>query len=121
MSKFNKGIWIEGDHTGPLEWNQGPVTKVSEPRTSLDPDRFDEVVAKLDEILRALKAYEEAVPDPKELLNSARAATEELDRPHPRRDLMLDRLKKLSADLAPVVTVAGAVKPLLDELIKLVH
>jgi len=102
----NKGrdtrISIGGDQSGILAVG-GSVISVSGRQETLDPNLVPEVMAKLEEIVRALDG----------LLDSARAATEEGKKRPPRRDLVLARLREISTDLTTAAGLVAAVKPLL--------
>ena len=69
----------------------GSVVNVSGSREILDASVVPELAAMLDAIARLLEAYREQAPDATGLLNSARAATDEVGQREPRRKLLLAR------------------------------
>jgi len=113
-------ISIGGDQTGNIAVGES-VINVSGSERILDPGLAPGVMVQLDEIVRRLEAYREAIPDPKALLEAARSAAEEVRAEQPRIKLILDRLKDISSGIQISASLVAAVGPLVDAAAKLVH
>jgi len=99
----------------------GGTVNISGPERILDPSLVPGVMVQLDEIVRRLEAYREAIPDPSAFLEAARSAAEEVRKERPRIKLILSRLKDISSGIQISASLVAAVGPLVDAAAKLVR
>jgi len=61
------------------------------------------------------------LPDSEEVLDAARAATEEISTVKPRKGVVVALLKSIANGVATTVDLVGVVAPLVDAAAKLLH
>src|SRR5881397_1369178 len=101
---------------------QATATKIDRSGKSVtEPCSIVELKERLEDLLELLEAHGELIPDSEKILESARAATEEVSTQRPRKGLILGLLKNVSSGVGSVVELAGVVGPLIDAAARLIH
>jgi hypothetical protein len=119
----NKGIQVTGGqfHAGAVSVGDGALAVNQRVSAAGEPESLSELKEQLERLLELLEVRREVIPAADDVLDAARAATEEVGEEKPRRGVVLGLLKSISTGVANVVDVAGVVTPLMRAAGKLMH